>query len=202
MTGATARQRASIAISFGVQAALIAAILAIPGSTRHAQAVRAGSAPVITAAPNPLPAPSPATSAYPMRLTLRVLIDGADNAVELPTSWGGVAPMRVNYIPPGRDARVAILFNYVKPGSPAATNAWFAIAPASAVDHQLPQLGAFQGSMIRLQSTARWWSTGVRWYLFDVPAAELQAGDFPIIVMGAQEGGHQVMYGIAQLHAP
>jgi hypothetical protein len=203
MTRTATRRRAAIAISFGVQAALIAAILAVPtlGSARHAQAVRAGPA----AAPPSATSVAPATSGYPMRLTLRVLIDGADNAVALPGRMAGILPIRLNYIPPGQPARVVVMFanpGQLNPGQAPVTNVWFAIAPASAFDHQLPSLGASQGSMIRLKSTARQLSPGVSWFLFTIPAADLQLSSYPIVVMGVQEGSHQVSYGIAQLHTP
>jgi len=43
---------------------------------------------------------------------------------------------------------------------------------------------------------------GVTTFTFTVPAADLRRGDFPIIVMGAQEGSHQVTYGLMQLQTP
>jgi hypothetical protein len=203
MTRAAARRRAAIVISIGVQAALIAAILAVPAlrSTHHAQAARAVPAPVPTVAAQP----APATTTYPMRLALRVMIDGADNAVDLPSRRAGTLPIRLNFSPPGQPARVVVMFGnpgQLNPGQAPVTNVWFAIAPASAFDHQLPSLGASQGSMIRLKSTARQWSPGVSWFLFTIPAADLQPSSYPIVVMGAQEGSHQVTYGIAQLHVP
>jgi hypothetical protein len=205
MTRAAARRRAAIVISIGVQAALIAAILAIPAlrSTHHAQAVRA----VPTAVPQPPGASyGPGNPIYPTGLTLSVRIDGVDNVVGIPTREPGTLPVRVNYIPPGKAARVTVTFPPIRLGLGEITNIWFAVAPASAADHQLPQLGDYQETMIPLQSTDVP-TIGVRMYQFTVPAADLRPGDFPIIVMGIPDvmaitPGQSFMYGIAQLNAP
>jgi len=199
MAEATARQRASIAISFAVQAAMIAALLGVPAleSTHHAQSVSAEPAPV----PAGVAIPQGASRGPATRLTLTVWIDGVPNAVQVPTRGPGTLPIRVNYIPPGEAARVVVTFPSIRLGF-AAMPVWFAVAPASAVDRQLPQLGASQGSTIPLQSQSLTTTLGMSSYQFSVPAADLRPGDFPIIVMSFQDEGQLVAYGIAQLHAP
>jgi hypothetical protein len=100
MTGAPARQRASIAISFGVQAAMIAALLGArpPESAPPVQAARA----------TPPSAAAPATPVSSMRLVIMV---GTEYSFELPP--GRAVPPHA-YAPPGRDFRVVVTI--VSPG--------------------------------------------------------------------------------------
>jgi hypothetical protein len=189
MTGASARQRASIAISFGVQAAMIAALLGVrPLESAHpVQAARA--------APPSATAVAPATPVSSMRL---VIMLGLEYGFELPP--GRAVPPHA-YAPPGRDFRVVVTI--VSPGRYSATNAWFAIARASGRHDQLTQQGTSMESMSRVKPTVLPpLPPGMPRFLIIVPAADLQHDSSASIVMGVQQGSRQVTYGIAQLNVP
>jgi hypothetical protein len=201
MTRVTTRWRAAIAIAFGVQAAVVAALFGVPAleSAHHAQAERA--VPTAVAQPQPAPAqpqPVPASSAYPLNFRVTVEDLGWLTTVELPR--GSAVPQDVEYVVPGRDYLTTIVV--YNPGPVTATNAWFAIAPSSVRYAYVAHAGVSLGSTFQVMSRARWLPPGVTTFKFTVPAADLRPGDFPIIVMGAQEGSRQVTYGIMQLQTP
>jgi hypothetical protein len=200
MSGAAARRRASIVISFGLQAAMIAALLAVlaPDSAPRPQAVQAvpqpSSAPPSSAPPAPATL-APAPGVYPMRLSLLMHIGGGEHVVTLPQGWA--EPPELVYVPLGRTEKVTVAV--ANPGPGTATSAWFAIAPSSVLDDQVTQLGISLGSTFWVEARASELRPGVSRFMFTVPAADLQPGSFPVIVMGAQEGYHQVTYGLVQL---
>jgi hypothetical protein len=130
-----------------------------------------------------------------MRLSLVMHIGGGQHVIQLPEGWA--LPPQLVYVPPGRAELVTV--TVANPGPGTAANVWFAIAPASVVDDQVTQLGISLGSTFWVQARASLLPPGVSRFAFTVPAADLQHGSFPVIVMGAQEGWHQVTYGLVQL---
>jgi hypothetical protein len=130
-----------------------------------------------------------------MRMSLVMHIDGGQHVTGLPQGWA--EPPQPVYVPAGRDAIVTL--TVANPGPGTATNVWFAIAPASALDDQVTQLGISLGSTFWVQARTSLLRPGVSRFAFTVPAADLQHGSFPVIVMGAQEGSNQVTYGLVQL---
>jgi hypothetical protein len=187
MTGATARQRAAITISFGLQAALIAALLGIPASdsAHHAQAARAG----------PAAEPPVGATLSSTHLSLREQIGGgafpAVRTDEIPWVWA--APPYLVYVPPGMAEPVTI--TVTNPGPAPASNVWFALAP----DDQVTQPGLPMIHIFPVMSKVSLLPPGVTTFRFTVPAADLRRGSFPIIVMGVQEGSTQATYALIQL---
>jgi len=196
MTGATARQRAAITISFGVQAALVAALLGVPAleSTHHAQAARAVPAAELPSSGSGSYGPA----LYPMHLSLREQVGGgaypAVRTDEVP--WGWAAPPYLVYVPAGMAEPVTITVTNPEPVSAVV---WFAVAPATSKDLQGTQLGISPGHPFLMKTVERGLPTGEETFSFTVPAADLRPGSFPVIVMGAQEGSHQVTYDLIQL---
>src|SRR5215469_11715640 len=119
MTGATAsRRRAAIAISFGIQAVMIAALFGVPlEATHHSQAVSSVPVPVPQTLPPATAAAVPGPVMYPMRLFLMVKVDGGNYPLELP--WVGPQPDPAR-VPAGKAETVDIMVTNPGPGT--ATN--------------------------------------------------------------------------------
>jgi hypothetical protein len=153
-------------------------------SAHHAQEASAVPGP-IPAIAVPIAAP-PATSVYPLHLSVDVEINGTETVVHLPR---GAQPLPLVQVPAGTTAEVAVSVSSAEPASGA--TAWVNFAPETSRNFQLPQLELGFGGPFSLASR-----TTVQ---FTVPASDLQSGSLPVIVLGAQEGTHLVTYGVVQL---
>ncbi len=156
------------------------------------------------ASPSPVPSPMtlpvliPDTLMYPVfqtRLSLTVKVAGIGYPVVLPQ--GGGPPQRPIVVPPGKDEQVNV--TVTNPGPASASNVWFAVVPASRLVGPSSRPGTSLEHTSYVMSEVSELPSGTSNFTFTVPAADLQRGSLPVIVMGAQEGSNQVTYGIARL---
>ena len=171
MTGSSASQRAAIAASFVVQAAVIALAVAAlnfghPGQPAFAAPSSVNASPVI----------------FPMRVPIPVTVDiaGDSHTVQFPVTGqapaaevGGNGNWTVN----------VTVYNL----APRMSNVWFAISGPRPSDH---------ASVVSEVSDL---SPGRDQLMFIVPAADVPAGGEATIIMGATENGHEVKSAILDI---
>jgi hypothetical protein len=131
-----------------------------------------------------------------MHFYLMVTVDGGHYPVEL--SWWRITQPDPVRVPAGKAAKVDITFTNPGPGS--AANVWFALAPFTTQFSDDVQRGIPLGEPFWVKYKVSVMPPGTTTFSISVPAADLQSGSLaPVIVMGAQEGHHQVAYAFMQI---
>jgi hypothetical protein len=195
MKSAPERRHWVLVAACAIQAFLMASLGLALASGFQAQPVHVAPAVAPAVVPPPATAGIPATTVYPVRLSLRVKIAGGHYPVELPTGDWVNPPLAK--VPVGEAEPVDVTVTSAGPAS--VSDVWFGILPDNTLHNQPTQTGTPFCCGFSWRSKASQLPPGTRTFRFTVPAADLQPGSLPVIVMFAPDGSDQPSFAIVQL---